>query len=97
MNLMFALKGVVVLFIFTVLCRFVLAIPLSMVTTQIQTQSVALGVDAQVGPILAMISNVFTTCACLFGIGIVIILIAIAFQGEQYGGDNIEGNPYTRM
>ena len=99
MNLLFALKGIVALFIFTVLCRFVLALPLSIITTEIQKASVTTGVEASVGPILAMIANVFTVCACLFGIGIVVILLAIAFNGGGFetGGDSYEGNRYTRM
>ena len=95
MNLMFALKGVAVLFVFTVLCRFVLAIPLSIITTQISTQSQIAGIDNQVGPILVMIGNVFTIIATVFGIGIIVIMLAIAFNGG--GGDSYEGNRYTRI
>lgn len=83
MNLMFALKGIAVLFIFTVLCRFVLALPLSIVTSEIQSLShnTSSFVEAGVGPVLVMISNVFTFISILFGISIIVIMGAIAFNG----------------
>ena len=93
MNLMFALKGIAVLFIFTVLCRFVLAIPLSFITTEMQTLAHDQGtlIESQVGPVLAMIGNVFTIVACIFGIGIVAIIGAIAYNG---GGGELETRNY---
>ena len=85
MNLFFALKGVVVLFLFTLLCRFVLAIPLSIVTDNIQSLShnYSSSVEAGVGPVLVMIGNVFTTISIIFGVSIVIILFAIALGGSS--------------
>jgi hypothetical protein len=82
---MFALKGVVSLFIFTLLCRFILAIPLSIVTDNLQSIShnTSTYVENGVGPVLNMISNTFTAVSIIFGAGIIIILIAIAFGGSQ--------------
>ena len=93
MNLMFALKGIAALFIFTVLCRFVLSIPLSFVTSQIQSiaHNTSTSVEAGDGPVLVMIGNVFTIVSCVFGIGIIAVLIAIAYNG---GGNEYETNNY---
>ena len=89
MNIFFALKGIVVLFLFTLLCRFILAFPLSLVTENIQSlaHNQSASVEAGVGPVLVMISNVFTTISIIFGVSIVILLFAIALGGSSREDD----------
>ena len=93
MNLWFALKGMCAFFVLFIIVKFA-CIPLIQITTStISDAAVDQGIDSNVGPILVMLDNVFTVIAIIFGLGIIAIILAIAFSG---GGEQYEGNIFNR-
>ena len=88
-NIFLGIKAIIAMFITMIIFLVIGAMPLSLTITELYSASNTSGVENQTMPIYIGINTVFTTLGGIMGIGIIVLLIAVAFGGR----DDYEG-PY---